>query len=63
MSANQLFIGDAVLPRDEPDHDVMTVYDFMNGGFTARCNWVVGTKMFKRDIPVRQLVRVERHKL
>lgn len=55
-----LEIGDAVLPRNQTDHDVMTVYDFIQGFSIARCNWVVGTRMFRLDVPVKELMRVQR---
>lgn len=60
-----LLVGDAVIPRYEPDHEVMTVWDFatLAGGIrVARCNWVVGPKdeMKYRDVPVLQLTRVRR---
>jgi hypothetical protein len=57
---NEISIGDAVIPRDEPDHDVMTVYDLKNNYNEADCNWVIGTTMFKRRIAIRELIRLER---
>lgn len=58
-------IGDAVVPRYEHDHDVMTIFDLVTipGGLRcAWCNWVVGPKdtMHKRLLPVASLERVAR---
>jgi hypothetical protein len=53
-------IGDAAIPRSEPDHDVMTIYDFERGATIALCNWVVGTRMFKDSFPVRDLAPIAR---
>lgn len=58
----QLEIGDAVLPRDEPDHDVMTIYDFKNGFSVALCNWLVGTRMYREEFLARDLTPVARMK-
>lgn len=57
---SELFIGDAVVPADDPAHDVMTVYDFEHGYQVALCNWVVGTCMFKAKYPVEELARLRR---
>jgi hypothetical protein len=57
-------VGDAVVPKNEPDHDVLTVFDFryINHVRHARCNWVIGPKdlMRTRDLPVEDLARVRR---
>lgn len=56
----EIAIGDAVVSKDAPDGDVMTVYDLTAGYSVARCNWVVGTRMFRMDFPVSKLRQVER---
>jgi hypothetical protein len=57
----QFYIGDAVVPKWEPEHDVMTIYDFTPGGYDiAHCNWLVGIRMFKEVWPVSKLIKVER---
>ena len=56
----ELYIGDAVVPKLEPDHDVMTVYDLECMRQIALCNWVVGTRMFKGKWAAGNLVKVER---
>lgn len=58
---DNLHIGDAVIPRSDPEHDVMTIYDFELGFSIALCNWVVGTRMFKAKYPCKELLQVKRH--
>lgn len=55
-----LSVGDAVVPKNDPGSDVMTVYDLIDGYTVALCNWVIGTSMFKARIPVRDLIKVAR---
>lgn len=58
--ALDLAIGDAVIPETEPDHDVMTVYDFECGYSIALCNWVIGSRMFRAKYPSGSLIRCSR---
>lgn len=60
MTRQHLIIGDAVVPEYQPDHDVMTVYDFEAGSTVALLNWCVGHRMFKTKAPVDKLIRLER---
>lgn len=56
----QIEIGDAVLPRNKPDADVMTVYDLQRQYTEALCNWVVGTRMYRAAYHVNELIPVAR---
>jgi len=60
--ADEILIGDLVVPASEPMRIPMTVYDFAHGYSTALCNWLVGTEMHKAPYPVRCLIRLTRSK-
>lgn len=56
---SDILIGDHVVPVDDEEHDVMTVYDFELGGRVALCNWMIGTTMIKAKVATAKLMKVE----
>jgi hypothetical protein len=58
-----IHLGDAVITKTGPaDQPVMTVYDLTEKYSVAHCNWLEGTVMHKRILPLDHLRAVRRVK-